>query len=171
MSAATGRLDLEVFGAAQRLRLWPSGERMRTYSAKTGEIDRQWFVVDASQFELGRLATRIATVLRGKHKPIFTPHVDTGDFVVVVNASQVRLSGNKLDQKNYHRYSGHPGGLRSHGAREVRENDPERMIQHAVKGMLPKNRLSRQVIKKLKVYGGETHPHSAQKPQPFPEVY
>ena len=149
----------------------PSGERMRTYSAKSGEIDRKWFVVDASQYELGRLATRIATVLRGKHKPTFTPHVDTGDFVVVVNASEVRLSGNKIDQKKYYRYSGYPGGLRAHVARDVRETDPERMLRQAVKGMLPKNRLSRQLIKKLKVYGGATHPHSAQKPQPFPEVY
>ena len=128
---------------------------MRTYSAKPGEIDRDWFVVDASDFELGRLATRIAHVLRGCHKPTFTPHVDTGDFVVVVNASQVKLTGRKLDQKHYHRYSGYPGGLKSIGARKVREEDPERMIRQAVKGMLPKNRLSRQIIKKLKVYGGQ----------------
>ncbi len=141
---------------------------MRTYSAKPGEVSQDWFVVDAEGQTLGRLATRIATVLRGKHKPTFTPHVDTGDFVVVVNASKVELSGNKIDRKQYHRYSGHPGGLRSLGARQVREEDPERMIREAVKGMLPKNRLARQIITKLKVYGGAEHPHDAQQPQPFP---
>ena len=144
---------------------------MNTYSAKPGEIDRNWFVVDASEFELGRLATRIAVVLRGKHKPGFTPHVDTGDFVVVVNASQVKLTGRKLDQKGYHHYSGYPGGLTSKPAREVRETDPDRMIRQAVKGMLPKNRLSSRLITKLKVYGGAEHPHSAQKPQPLPDVF
>jgi large subunit ribosomal protein L13 len=141
---------------------------MRTYSAKPGEIDRTWFVVDASEFELGRLATRIAHVLRGKHKPAFTPHVDTGDFVVVLNASKVKLTGRKLDQKGYHHYSGYPGGLKSAPAREIRETDPDRMIREAVKGMLPKNRLSRRLITKLKVYGGSEHPHTAQKPQPLP---
>jgi len=141
---------------------------MRTYSAKPGEIDPNWFVVDAADFQLGRLATRVAHVLRGRHKAAYTPHVDTGDFVVVVNASKVKLSGRKLDQKQYHRYSGYPGGLKSIDARLVRENDPERMIRQAVKGMLPKNRLSRQIIKKLKIYGGAEHPHSAQKPQTFP---
>lgn len=144
---------------------------MRTYSAKPGEIDQSWYVVDASDYNLGRLATRIATVLRGKHKPTFTPHVDTGDFVIVVNASAVQLTGSKLDQKHYHRYSGYPGGLRSVDARTVREHDSERMILQAVKGMLPKNRLSRQIIKKLKVYAGTDHPHASQKPQPLPNVY
>lgn len=143
---------------------------MGTYQAKKGEIERNWYVVDASEYNLGRLATRIATVLRGKHKPIFAPHVDTGDFVVVINASQVKLTGNKIEQKKYHRYSGYMGGLKSVGAATVRAEDPERMIQQAVKGMLPKNRLSRQVIKKLKVYGGSEHPHGAQQPSPFPEV-
>ena len=143
---------------------------MNTYSAKPGEIDRTWFVVDASEFELGRLATRIAVILRGKHKPAFTPHVDTGDFVVVVNASQVKLTGRKLDQKGYHHYSGYPGGLTSKPAREVREHDPDRMIRQAVKGMLPKNRLASRLITKLKVYGGAEHPHGAQKPEPFPNV-
>jgi len=138
--------------------------------AKNTDVKRDWFVVDASEYELGRLATRIAIVLRGRHKTMFTPHVDTGDFVVVVNASQVRLSGNKLDQKRYHRYSGYPGGLKSVDARTVREEDPERMIRQAVKGMLPKNRLSRQIIKKLKVYGGAEHPHTVQQPAPFPSV-
>ncbi len=144
---------------------------MRTYSAKPSEVTRDWFVVDASEFELGRLATRLAMVLRGRHKPTYTPHVDTGDFVVVVNASKVRLKGRKLDQKYYHRYSGYPGGLRSVVARKVREDDPERMIRQAVQGMLPKNRLSRQVIKKLKVYADAEHPHEAQKPQPLPNIY
>ncbi len=139
-----------------------------TYSARPGEIDRQWYVIDAADYELGRLATRVAHVLRGRHKPVYTPHVDTGDFVVVINAGQVRLTGNKLDHKRYHRYSGYPGGLKSIDARTVRQTDPERMVRQAVKGMLPKNRLSRQLIKKLKVYAGAEHPHAAQKPEPFP---
>ncbi len=142
---------------------------MRTYSAKPGEVARRWYVVDASQHNLGRLASRIAGVLRGKHKPEFTPHVDTGDFVVVVNADQVNLTGRKLDQKHYYRYSGYPGGLKAIDARTVRETDPDRMLRSAVKGMLPKNRLSRQLIKKLKVYAGPEHPHAAQQPDPLPE--
>jgi large subunit ribosomal protein L13 len=144
---------------------------MSTYSAKPGEIDRNWYVVDASEFELGRLATRVAVILRGKHKPVFTPHVDTGDFVVIVNASQVRLSGQKADQKKYQHYSGYPGGLKTRSAAEVRENDPDCMFREAVWGMLPKNRLSKQLLTKLKVYGGAEHPHTAQKPQPLPKVY
>jgi large subunit ribosomal protein L13 len=143
---------------------------MQTYSAKPGEVDRSWFVVDASGETLGRLATRIATVLRGKHKPTFTPHVDTGDYVIVINAAPVKLTGNKLDQKLYHRYSGYAGGLTSIDARTVLESYPERVIQSAVKGMLPKNRLARDVIKKLKVYGGAEHPHAAQSPAPLPTV-
>ena len=141
---------------------------MRTYQAKPGEIDASWYVIDASGLHLGRLATRIAHVLRGKHKPTFTPHVETGDYVVVVNASKIELTGSKLDTKRYYRYSGYPGGLKAAVARTVREEDPERMIVEAVKGMLPKNRLARQVIKKLKVYGAGEHPHTAQNPQPFP---
>ena len=141
-----------------------------TFNAKTGETDRNWYVVDASEYELGRLATRLATVLRGKHKPTFTPHVDTGDFVVVVNAGKVKLTGRKMSQKLYHRYSGYPGGLKSVSAEKVLDTDPERAIRQAVKGMLPKNRLSRQVIKKLKIYGGAEHPHSAQQPSHFPNV-
>lgn len=144
---------------------------MNTFSAKPAEVEHDWFVVDASGYNLGRLATRIAMILRGKHKAIFTPHVDTGDYVVVVNASKVQLSGQKIDRKRYHRYSGYPGGLKSISARIVREDDPERMIRQAVKGMLPKNRLARQIIKKLKVYGGEAHPHAAQNPAPMPEIY
>jgi len=149
----------------------PFGEVMQTtYSAKPGEVTQSWYVLDAEGQTLGRIATRIATVLRGKHKAAFTPHVDTGDYVVVVNASKVQLSGNKIDRKHYHRYSGYPGGLRSLSARQVREEDPERVIVQAVKGMLPKNRLSRQILAKLKVYGGAEHPHDAQQPQPFPNV-
>jgi large subunit ribosomal protein L13 len=143
---------------------------MQTYNVQSGENTRSWYVVDASEYELGRLATRVATVLRGKHKPTFTPHVDTGDFVVVLNASKVKLTGRKLSQKLYHRYSGYPGGMTSIDAQTVLDNDPERVIRQAVKGMLPKNRLSRQVIKKLKIYGGDDHPHAAQKPAPFPSV-
>ena len=142
---------------------------MKTYSAKPGEVTQRWYVVDADGETLGRLATRIATVLRGKHKPQFTPHVDTGDFVIVLNASKVELTGRKLDQKQYHRYSGHAGGLHSLSASHVREHDPERMILQAVKGMLPKNRLARQIIKKLKVYAGPEHPHEAQQPVAFPD--
>lgn len=143
---------------------------MRTYQAKPGETDRQWYVVDASEQRLGRLATQVATVLRGRHKPTYTPHVDTGDYVVVINAAQVQLTGRKLDQKLYHRYSGYPGGLRSLDARQVREEDPERMIRQAVRGMLPKNRLSRQILAKLKVYGGAEHPHGVHAPKPLPSV-
>lgn len=141
---------------------------MKTYSGKPGEGDRSWFVVDAADYQLGRLATRVAQVLRGRHKPTFTPHVDGGDFVVVINAEKVKLTGRKLDQKHYHRYSGYPGGLKSVSARQVRDNEPERMIQAAVKGMLPKNKLSRHIITKLKIYAGGEHPHAAQKPEPFP---
>lgn len=144
---------------------------MRTYSAKPGEIDRNWYVVDASEHELGRLATQLAMVLRGKHKPVFTPHVDTGDFVIVVNASQVKLSGQKAGQKKYQHYSGYPGGLKTRTAADVREHDPDRMFREAVWGMLPKNRLSRQLLTKLKVYGGAEHPHTAQKPEPLPKVF
>ncbi len=140
---------------------------MRTYSAKPGEVSRDWYVVDASEHTLGRMAIRIANVLRGKHKPEFTPHVDTGDFVVVVNSKQVTLTGAKLVNKMYRRHSQYPGGLKSIPAREVLENDPERVIRQAVKGMLPKNKLSRQLIKKLKVYGGAEHPHKAQAPNPL----
>ncbi len=140
----------------------------RTVSAKPESVDRTWLVFDAEGQTLGRMATRIATVLRGKHKPTFTPHVDTGDFVIVVNADKIVLTGNKLDQKHYHRYSGYFGGLKSKPARQVLAEDPERIILSAVKGMLPKNRLGRAQIKKLKVYSGAEHPHAAQQPKPFP---
>jgi large subunit ribosomal protein L13 len=137
---------------------------VRTFSAKPHEVERSWVVVDAENQTLGRLATRIATVLRGKHKPIYTPHVDCGDYVVVVNADKVRVTGRKLEQKMYHRHSGYPGGLTSVTLRRQLETFPERVLEAAVRGMLPKNRLGRQMFKKLKVYAGPNHPHKAQQP-------
>lgn len=142
---------------------------MSTTIARPADVARTWYVIDAKDQVLGRLATRIATVLRGKHKTNFTSHVDGGDFVIVINADQVRLTGRKLDQKQYHHYSGYPGGLRSRTARDLLNNQPERVLRFAVQGMLPKNRLSRQVINKLKIFAGASHPHDAQLPQPFPE--
>ena len=139
----------------------------RTYSAKPSEVQRSWYVVDAEGKTLGRLATAIAEKLRGKHKPTFTPHVDTGDFVIVVNAGKVRVTGNKDTQKVYYRHSNYPGGLKKTTLREMRDRHPERILERAVWGMLPKNRLGRQMIKKLKVYGGPDHPHAAQKAKPF----
>jgi len=129
------------------------------------DLERQWFVVDASELPLGRAVTRIATILRGKHRPNFTPHVDTGDFVVVVNASKVVLTGRKLEQKRYYRHSGWPGGMKVRTAKQMLESKPTEVVRHAVKGMLPKGRLGRQMIKKLKVYAGPEHPHQAQKPE------
>jgi len=140
---------------------------MRTYNAKPGEIERRWYVVDADGQILGRLATQIADTLRGKGKAQYTPHVDTGDFVVVVNADKVRVTGNKLDQKRYYRHSGYPGGLRSRTLREQLDRRPTEVIRKAVKGMLPKNRLARQQLNKLKVYAGPEHPHEAQAPKPL----
>ena len=140
---------------------------MKTYSAKPGEITREWYLVDADGKTLGRLATQIADTLRGKRKPIFTPHVDTGDFVVVVNAEKIAVTGNKLDQKMYHRHSGYPGGLKSRTLREQLERRPTEVLRVAVKGMLPKNRLARQQITKLKIYAGPEHPHEAQNPKPL----
>ena len=140
---------------------------MRTYTAKPGEVERRWYVVDADGQTLGRLATQIADTLRGKDKAQYTPHVDTGDFVVVVNAEKVLVTGNKLDQKRYYRHSGYPGGLRSRTLREQLERRPTEVIRKAVKGMLPKNRLARQQINKLKIYAGPEHPHEAQAPQPL----
>ena len=140
---------------------------MKTYNAKPGEIAREWYVVDADGQTLGRLATEIANVLRGKGKPQYTPHVDTGDFVVVVNAEKIQVTGNKLDQKRYYRHSGYPGGLRSRTLREQLERRPTEVLRVAVKGMLPKNRLARQQITKLKIYAGPEHPHEAQNPRPL----
>ena len=140
---------------------------VRTFSPKPGDITRQWYVIDASDVVLGRLATHAAALLRGKHKPTFAPHVDQGDFVVVINASKIALSGNKSDRTIQHRHSGFPGGLKSMPLGEQLRRDPRKAVEKAVLGMLPKNKLSRQLITKLKVYAGPDHPHQAQKPQPF----
>ena len=137
---------------------------MKTYVAKPEDFKRDWYVVDASDQVLGRLATQIAMRLRGKHKPIFTPHVDTGDFIIVINADKVQLTGRKTDQKMYWRHSGYPGGIRGVSAKRMLETKPEELIRHAVRGMLPKNRLGRKLLKKLKVYSGAEHPHQAQQP-------
>jgi large subunit ribosomal protein L13 len=141
--------------------------QVKTYAVKAGEIQRRWYVVDAEGRTLGRLASEIARVLRGKHKAIYSPHMDTGDFVIVVNAQRVLVTGNKLDAKKYYRYTGYLGGLKSVVMKDQLEQHPERVIRHAVRGMLPKNRLGRAMIKKLKVYGGAHHPHAAQKPEPL----
>ena len=138
---------------------------MRTQFAKKNEVERKWYVFDARDRVLGRLATRIATYLRGKNKPVFTPNVDTGDFVVVVNAGKIKLTGKKLDDKVYYHHSGYIGGIKAATARERMDSDPEGIIMDAVWGMLPKNRLGRAMLKKLKVYRGSEHPHSAQKPE------
>jgi large subunit ribosomal protein L13 len=138
---------------------------MSTYSAKAAEVERRWFVIDATNKPLGRLASNVARILRGKHRPIFTPHVDTGDFVVVINADKVKLTGNKLDGKLYQKHSGSPGGFKSEPYRSLLDRKPEFVIQKAVKGMLPKNSLGRKMRSKLKVYAGPIHPHAAQKPE------
>jgi len=140
---------------------------MRTYVPKEDEISRDWLVIDASEQVLGRLASEIARLLRGKHRPGYTPFLDTGDFVVVVNADKVKLTGRKELTKVYYRQSGRPGSLKSRTAGEVLETYPERLIQHAVRGMLPKNRLGRRLLRKLKVYSGPDHPHQAQQPKPY----
>ena len=140
---------------------------MRTYSPKAGEVTRAWHVIDAEDVVLGRLATQAATLLRGKHKPTYAPHIDTGDFVVIVNAEKVALTGNKREQAFHYRHSGYPGGLRKQSFGEVLQKHPERLLEKAIKGMLPKNKLGRAMSKKLKVYAGPNHPHQAQNPQPF----
>jgi large subunit ribosomal protein L13 len=142
---------------------------MKTYSAKPREIEQSWYLVDADQRTLGRLATEIADLLRGKGKPAYTPHVDTGDFVVVVNAGKVRVTGKKLEQKIYYRHSGYPGGLRERTLAEQLARRPEEVIRRAVKGMLPKNKLASAQLRKLKVYAGPEHPHEAQNPVPLKE--
>ena len=140
---------------------------MRTYTPKPGEVDRTWHVIDATDVVLGRLASQTAILLRGKHKPTFAPHVDTGDFVIIVNADKIVLTGAKLVQKKAYRHSGFPGGLRATSYQELLAKSPEKAVEKAVRGMLPKNSLARQQLSKLKVYGGDTHPHQAQKPVPF----
>ncbi|RZQ64084.1 50S ribosomal protein L13 [Amycolatopsis suaedae] len=139
---------------------------MPTYSPKPGDITRAWHVIDAEDVVLGRLATEVATLLRGKHKPTYAPHVDTGDFVIIVNADKVALTGNKREQKFAYRHSGYPGGLRKRSFGELLDTKPERLLEKVVKGMLPKNKLGRAQAKKLKVYAGPQHPHAAQQPQP-----
>jgi large subunit ribosomal protein L13 len=140
-------------------------EQMKTYSAKPETVQRDWYIVDAAYKTLGRLAAGIATRLRGKHKPEYTPHVDTGDYIVVVNVDKIRVTGNKAKGKIYHSHTGYPGGLKSISFEKLMEKAPERTIQNAVKGMLPKGPLGRAMFKKLKVYAGEEHPHTAQQPQ------
>jgi len=140
---------------------------VRTYSPKPADVTREWHVIDATDVVLGRLAVQIATLLRGKHKPTFAPHVDGGDFVIVINASKIALSGNKRTDKLAYRHSGHPGGLTATPVGEILAKDPRKAVEKAVWGMLPKNRLSRQLLGKLKVYAGPEHPHSAQQPKPF----
>ena len=137
---------------------------MKTFSAKSTDIKREWFVIDAENQILGELAVKAASILRGKNKPIFTPHVDTGDFVIVINADKVKLSGRKEQQKIYHRYSGYVGGHHEDTPETLREKAPERLVEFAVKGMIPRNRLGRQIIKKLKIYAGSEHNHEAQNP-------
>ena len=140
---------------------------MRTYSPKASEITRKWHVVDADGLVLGRLATEVARVLRGKHKPVFAPHVDTGDFVIIVNAEKISVAQSKRDNEFVYRHSGYPGGLRKRSVGEMIEKHPDRLVEKAVKGMLPKNRLARQQITKLKIYAGPEHPHEAQSPKPL----
>ena len=140
---------------------------MKTYVATPSERERNWLVVDATGKTLGRLATQLADALRGKRKPEYTPHIDTGDFVIVVNAEKISVTGNKRSEKLYHRHSGYPGGLKTRTLNDMLERRPEEVIRHAVKGMLPRNRLARRQITKLKVYAGPDHPHAAQKPTPM----
>ena len=142
-------------------------KQQKTFSPRPDDVDRSWWLVDASSLPLGRLASEIARVLRGKHKPTFAPHMDMGDYVVVVNASKVAITGGKSDQKSYYRHSGYPGGLTEQSFTELLETHPDRVIEKAVRGMLPKNRLGRKMGKKLKVYGGPDHPHVGQDPQPL----
>lgn len=140
---------------------------MKTLSTRPQDVDHAWFVVDAQDKTLGRLATEIARRLRGKHKPEYTPHVDTGDYIVVVNAEKVRVSGNKFNDKMYYRHSGFPGGIKEMNFKDMQDQHPERIVEKAVKGMLPRNPLGRAMFKKLKVYTGAEHPHTAQQPQPL----
>ncbi len=140
---------------------------MKTYVTRASDIQREWWVIDAKGQNLGRLASRVAHILRGKHKPNYSPHLDVGDFVIVINADQVQVTGRKLDQKIYYRHSNYPGGLRRVTLREQLQHHPTRVLEAAVRGMLPHNRLGRQMLKKLKVYAGGEHPHQAQQPKPF----
>ncbi len=143
-------------------------KRQKTYSPRPGDIERDWWVIDAAGLPLGRLASEAAKLIRGKHKPRWAPHVDCGDYVIVVNAGEVAVTGRKEEQKMYYRHSGYPGGLRAQTLAEVRRRQPERLIESAVRGMLPKNRLGRKLFNHLKVYAGPDHPHGAQQPKPRP---
>ena len=138
---------------------------MKSYIAKPAEVERKWYVIDAEDKTLGKIAAEVASILRGKKKPIYTPHVDTGDYVIVINADKVRVTGKKEEQKIYKSHSGYPGGLNETTLRELRAKKPEEIIRHAVKGMMPKGKLGRQMFKKLKVYAGPEHPHTAQNPE------
>ncbi len=139
--------------------------RIKTYSPTPKDIQHEWFVVDAKDKTLGRLATEVARILRGKHKPIYAPHMDTGDYVIIINCEKIRVTGDKLDSKMYYRHSGYPGGLKSVTLRQQLDRYPERVLHAAVRGMLPKNKLGRRMIKKLKIYAGDKHPHQAQQPK------
>ena len=165
----TGRCKPNIFGGSRIPR--EVRERtvleMKTYHAKKGEVDRPWYVVDLDGKVLGRAASRIAMLLRGKDRPVFTPHVDTGAFVVCINAARVKLTGDKLNKKVYYRHSGYPGGIKGEKAGDLLARKPEEVIMKAVRGMLPHNRLGRQLLKKLKVYAGPEHPHQAQQPKPL----
>jgi large subunit ribosomal protein L13 len=171
-SSGRARLRLScrsaALGSVQRGLFYAMAPSTKTYVATPSDRERNWFVVDANGKTLGRLATQIADALRGKRKPTYTPHIDTGDFVVVVNAEKVHVSGNKRADKRYYRHSGYPGGLRSRSFEEMLARRPEEIIRLAVKGMMPRNRLARKQLTKLKIYAGGEHPHAAQKPQPFP---
>ncbi len=138
---------------------------MKTYSAKITDVERKWYLIDADRKILGRLASEVAKILRGKHKPIFTPHVDTGDFVIIINANKVVLTGNKWKDKVYYHHTGYPGGIKSITAKKLLEKKPEAILEHAIKGMLPKNKLGRSMLKKVKVYASGKHPHDAQMPE------
>lgn len=140
---------------------------MKTISIREQDVQRDWYVVDAQGQTLGRLATRVATILRGKHKASYTPHVDCGDYVVIVNAEKIHTTGQKMTQKKYYRHSGYPGGIREVALRDQLQKFPERVLEYAIRGMLPKNKLGRQMFKKLKVYAGSDHPHQAQQPKPL----
>ncbi len=140
---------------------------MKSFMAKAAEVDRKWYVIDATDKVLGRLASEVASILKGKKKPIYTPHVDTGDFVIVINADKIKLTGNKWNQKIHVRHTGYPGGRKEVVYSQLRDKHPERIVEYAVKGMLPKNRLGRKMYTKLKVYAGEEHPHQAQQPEVY----
>ncbi len=140
---------------------------MRTWTVRPGDIERDWYVIDAQDAILGRLATKAATILRGKHRPQYSPHADCGDHVIVINADKVRLTGRKEEQKVYYRHTGHPGGIKSTALKDMREKHPERIIESAIRGMLPKNPLGRKMYLKLKVYADDQHPHAAQQPKPL----